>query len=56
MCIRTRCDIAVRASNGGHALGIPGTMQELGEPEISDVRFEVGVEQNVVGLDVPVKD
>ena len=51
-------DVAVGAGDGGHALGgaaaATPAAEELGEAEVGDVGLEHGVEQDVVGLDVPV--
>ena len=51
----TRSNVAVGAGDSGHGFGI-GHVDDFGESEISDMGFEIVVEQNVGGLDIAVDD
>ena len=52
----TRSHVAGRPGNGGHGVGRAGLHQHPGQPEVRDLGSELGVQQDVAGLDVPVND
>ena len=64
--VLTRSDVPVRAGDDRHGLlrrhrpcaarAGRAAAEELGEAEVSDVRLEGGIEQDIVGLDVAVDD
>ena len=49
-------DVTIRAGHGVRGAGEIAVIDELGQPEISDVRFKLEANEDVVGLDVSVDD
>lgn len=54
--MNTRSNVAIRTGNGRHAFGSAGVLQELGETEISNMSFEVGIKKNVIRFNITVED
>lgn len=50
----TRSNVAIGASNGGHGLCFVSVLEKLGKAEVRNMGMQSGVQEYVVGLDIPV--
>ncbi len=50
----TRSNVTIRASNWRHWLRFPRVLKQFGQPKVSHMRLERGIEENIIGFDIPV--